>query len=309
MKLQEVLNIKYPFIQGGMAHIATGRFAAAVSNAGGLGLIGTGGLSAHDLREQIEICKSKTDKPFGVNILLINPEVEEIVEITREYKVPVVTTGAGNPGKYIEKWKEINTKIFPVVSSKALAIRMERLGVDGIIAEGQEAGGHIGELTSMVLIPQIANALSIPVIAAGGIATGKQILAAEVLGAVGIQMGTCLLATDECPVHENYKDKIISARSSQVTVMGKISGMPNRVLKNKMVNEYIEKEKAGATMEELELLTLGSLRKAVFDGDVVNGTVMAGQVVEEVNEKMSLDDLFNKLYSEYLLEKKKLCVQ
>ena len=235
--------------------------------------------------------------------------MEEIVEITREYKVPVVTTGAGNPGKYIEKWKEINTKIFPVVSSKALAIRMERLGVDGIIAEGQEAGGHIGELTSMVLIPQIANALSIPVIAAGGIATGKQILAAEVLGAVGIQMGTCLLATDECPVHENYKDKIISARSSQVTVMGKISGMPNRVLKNKMVNEYIEKEKAGATMEELELLTLGSLRKAVFDGDVVNGTVMAGQVVEEVNEKMSLDDLFNKLYSEYLLEKKKLCVQ
>ncbi|RVU54835.1 nitronate monooxygenase [Anaerosphaera multitolerans] len=309
MRLEEILNIKYPFIQGGMAHIATGEFAAAISNAGGLGLIGTGGLSASDLKKQIEICKSKTDKPFGVNILLINPEVEEIAEIVSDYKIPVVTTGAGNPGKYIEKWKESNIKVFPVVSSKALAVRMERLGVDGIIAEGQEAGGHIGELTSMVLIHQIADELSIPVIAAGGIASGKQILAAEVLGAVGVQMGTCLLATNECPVHEKYKDRIIAAKSSQVTVMGRINGLPNRVLKNKMVNEYIEKEKQGATMEELEILTLGSLRKAVHEGDMTNGTIMAGQVVEEVKEKTSVKALFEKLYSDYLLEKKKLCAK
>lgn len=309
MKLQEILNIKYPFIQGGMAHIATGEFAAAVSNAGGLGLIGTGALNGDTLKEQIEICKSKTDKPFGVNLMLLNPDADRMAQVVIDYGVKVVTTGAGNPGKYIEMWKNAGIKVFPVVSSKALAIRMERLGVDGIIAEGSESGGHIGELTTMVLVPQVAEAVSIPVIAAGGIATGKQMLAAEVLGAIGVQMGTCLLATEECPIHEKYKEKIVAAKSSQVTVTGRINGMATRVLKNKMTAEYIQKEKSGAEIEELELLTLGSLRRAVFDGDVVTGTVMAGQVVEEVNERKTLKELFEKLNSDYLLEKTQLCAK
>lgn len=307
MKLQEILGIKYPFIQGAMANITNGKFAAEVSNAGGLGVIATGGMSVEALRENIRICKENTDKPFGVNIVMIHRDVDKIAELVIEEGVPILTTGAGNPAKYIEKWKENGIKIFPVISSKALAIKMERLGVDGLIAEGQEAGGHIGEATTMVLAPQVASAVNIPVICAGGIATGKQILAAEVFGAVGVQMGTAMLGTKECPIHENYKEKIISGKTTQVTVIGRINGLATRLMKNPMSNEYLKLEKSGASLEELEVYTFGSLRKAVQDGDIKNGSIMTGQVVEEVNEILPISELFEKLYSDYKKEREKIC--
>lgn len=306
MKLQNILNIKYPIIQGGMANIATGEFAAAVSNAGGLGLIGTGGMTVNEARKAIEICKSLTDKPFGVNIMLLNPDADEIAELINEYKVPVVTTGAGNPSKYIEKWKENNIKIFPVIPTPSLAIRMERLGVDGVIAEGTEAGGHVGDLTTMVLIPQVVEAVKIPVIAAGGIASGKQMLAAEALGANGIQVGTCLLAGEECPIHPNFKNKILNAKSHNTTVTGRISGIPVRLIKNKMSNNYIAKEKEGWNKEDLEIFTLGSLKKAVYEGDIDEGSLMAGQVVGMVNEIKPVKEILDNLYSDYLKELEKI---
>ncbi|WP_036728418.1 nitronate monooxygenase [Peptoniphilus mikwangii] len=309
MKLQEMLNIKYPLIQGGMAHIATGKFAAAVSNSGGLGVIGSGGFTAKELRDEIETCLKLTDKPFGINILLLHREIEEISDIVCEYGIKILTTGAGNPGKYIDKWKAHNIKIFPVISSKALAIRMEKLGVDGVIAEGQEAGGHIGELGTIVLVNEVANSLSIPVIAAGGIASGKQLLAVEVLGAVGAQIGTCLLPAIECPIHDDYKEKIINAKSSQVTVIGRINGLPVRLLKNEMTRKYIECEKNGAELQELEQMTLGALRRAVKDGDMINGSIMCGQVVGEVNLRRKLVDILDGIYSEYLNAKEKLCAK
>lgn len=302
MKLQKILNIKYPIIQGGMANIATGEFAAAVSNAGGLGLIGTGGMTVDEARKAIEICKSLTDKPFGVNIMLLNPDADEIAKLIIDYKVPVVTTGAGNPSKYIEEWKKNNIKIFPVIPTPSLAIRMERLGVDGVIAEGTEAGGHIGELTTMVLIPQVVEAVKIPVIAAGGIASGKQMLAADALGADGIQVGTCLLVGEECPIHPNFKNKIISSKSHNTTVTGRISGIPVRLIKNKMSNDYIEKEKEGWDKEELEIFTLGGLKKAVLEGNMDEGSLMAGQVVGMVNEIKPIKEILENLYNDYLKE-------
>ena len=302
MKLQKILNIKYPIIQGGMANIATGEFAAAVSNAGGLGLIGTGGMTVDEARKAIEICKSLTDKPFGVNIMLLNPDADEIAKLIIDYIVPVVTTGAGNPSKYIEEWKKNNIKIFPVIPTPSLAIRMERLGVDGVIAEGTEAGGHIGELTTMVLIPQVVEAVKIPVIAAGGIASGKQMLAADALGADGIQVGTCLLVGEECPIHPNFKNKIISSKSHNTTVTGRISGIPVRLIKNKMSNDYIEKEKEGWDKEELEIFTLGGLKKAVLEGNMDEGSLMAGQVVGMVNEIKPIKEILENLYNDYLKE-------
>ncbi len=298
MKLTELLNIKYPLIQGGMANIATGEFAAAVSNAGALGLIGAGGMNTEMLRENILKCQSLTDKPFGVNLMLMNPSADEQAQLCIDLGVKVVTTGAGNPGKYVKAWKDAGMIVMPVVSSVALAKRMERNGVDAIIAEGTESGGHIGELTAMALVPQVVDAVDIPVIAAGGIASGRQLYAAFALGAVGVQVGTCLLASEECPIHDNYKEAVIKAKDSDTTVTGRIGGTPVRILKNKMSRAYIKQEKAGATKEELEVYTLGSLRRAVFDGDVQNGSLMAGQVAGMVHEIKPVQAIIEQLFKE-----------
>lgn len=307
MKLHELLGIKYPLIQGGMANIATGEFAAAVSNTGALGMIGAGGMSADMLREQIQICKQHTQMPFGVNLMLMNPDTDKMAEIVIEEQVPVVTTGAGNPGKYMKQWKQAGIKVFPVVASVGLARRMERLGADGVIAEGCESGGHVGETTTMVLVPQVADAINIPVIAAGGIASGRQMVAAEVLGACGVQVGTCLLSTTECPIHENYKQAVRNARDTHITVMGRIAGTPVRVIKNDMVREYIAREKEGATLMELEHYTLGSLRRAVKEGDIETGSVMAGQTAAMIHDECSLVERIETLFTEYETVLKELC--
>ncbi len=296
MKLQGMLNIKYPFIQGGMANIATGTFAAAVSDAGALGLIGAGGMNTEQLREQIRTCRNKTDKPFGVNLMLMNPDAEEMARMIIEEGVKIVTTGAGNPGRFIPLWKENGMLVIPVVSSVALARRMEKLGADAVIAEGSESGGHIGEMTTMALVPQVVDAVSIPVIAAGGIADGRQLAAAFALGAIGVQMGTCLLASEECPIHEAYKEAVIKARDSDTIVTGRIAGTPVRILKNKMAREYVKREKAGADLMELEKFTLGSLRRAVFEGDTENGSLMAGQVAGQIKEIRPLKKIFEDMY-------------
>lgn len=299
MRLNQLLGTEFPFIQGGMANIATGTFAAAVSNAGALGLIGAGGMSAEQLREQIHICRSLTDKPFGVNIMLMNPDAPKMAEIVVEEKVPVVTTGAGNPGAYVPMWKEAGIKVFPVVPAVVLARRMASLGVDGIIAEGTESGGHVGEMTTMALVPQVVDAMkeynNIPVIAAGGIADGRQLLAAFALGACGAQVGTCLLVSEECPIHENYKQAVLKAKDSDTIVTGRIAGVPVRILKNKMARNYVAREKAGADKMELEHYTLGSLRRAVFDGDTETGSLMAGQVSGMLNEVRPLRTIFEEL--------------
>ena len=298
MKLNELLGIKYPLIQGGMANIATGEFAASVSNAGALGLIGAGGMDTATLKKNIEICRSLTDKPIGVNIKLMNPCADEMAQLVIDEKVPVVTTGAGNPGKYVAAWKEAGIKVLPVVPSVALAKRLEKYNVDAVIVEGTEAGGHIGDLTTMALVPQVVEAVNIPVIAAGGIASGKQVLAAYALGACGVQVGTCLLASEECPIHENYKQAIVKAKDTSTTVTGRIGGTPVRIIKNKMAKEYIKREKEGAGMEELEKYTLGSLRKAVLEGDVDNGSLMAGQVAGMVNEIQPVATIIKNLFDD-----------
>lgn len=299
MKLNELLNIQYPLIQGGMANIATGEFAASVSNAGALGLIGAGGMDSETLKKNIAVCRELTDKPFGVNIMLLNPYAKEMAQIVINEKVPVVTTGAGNPATYIAKWKEAGIKVFPVVPSVALAKRLARHQVDGLIVEGTEAGGHIGELTTMSLVPQIIEAVDVPVIAAGGIASGRQLLAAYALGACGVQVGTCLLASEECPIHENYKKAIIKAKDTDTTVTGRISGTPVRIIKNKMAKTYVKKEKEGASMEELEVYTLGSLRKAVIEGDIHNGSLMAGQVSGLIKDIVPVKTIIEKMFKEY----------
>ena len=283
MKLNEMLSIKYPIIQGGMANIATGEFAAAVSNAGGLGLIGAGGMHTADLKREIEICRQKTNKPFGVNIMLMNPDAPEMAELLCEEKISIVTTGAGSPLKYMEKWKKNHMLVMPVTSSVMIAKKMEAMGADAIIAEGMESGGHIGEMTTMALIPQMVEGVHIPVICAGGIASGAQLLAAFALGAAGAQIGTCLLASQECPIHPKYKEAVLKARDNQTIVTGRIAGTPVRILKNKMAREYVRREKEGADKMELEKYTLGSLRKAVFDGDTENGSLMAGQVCGQLH--------------------------
>ena len=298
MKLNELLNIKYPIIQGGMANIATGAFAASVSNAGGLGLIGAGGMNAKMLKAEIQACKKLTNQPFGVNIMLLNPEAKEMAQIVIDEQVPIVTTGAGNPGIYMKMWKEAGIKVIPVVASVALARRMERCGADAVVAEGCESGGHIGENTTMVLVPQIVDAVKIPVIAAGGIADGRGIAAAFMLGAKAVQMGTHFVATEESIVHENYKNAIIKAKDIDSRVTGRSTGHPVRALRNQMTKKYLDLEKNGASFEELEHLTLGGLRKAVVDGDVTNGSVMAGQSAAMVKEIMSCKDLIQKLVSE-----------
>lgn len=295
MRLNEILGTEYPIIQGGMANIATGTFAAAVSNAGALGLIGAGGMSAAQLRQEIQICKSLTQKPFGVNIMLMNPEADEMAKIVVEEQVPVVTTGAGNPGKYMATWKEAGIKVIPVVPAVVLAKRMENAGADAVIAEGTESGGHVGEMTTMALVPQVVDAVNIPVIAAGGIADGRQLLAAFALGAVGVQLGTCLLASEECPIHQNYKEALLKAGDNDTIVTGRIAGVPVRILKNRMARQYVKQEKAGADKMELEKYTLGSLRRAVFDGDTDTGSLMAGQVAGMLTEIRPLRVIFEDL--------------
>lgn len=297
-KITEVLGIEYPIVQGGMAWVAEYHLAAAVSEAGGLGLIAAASAPAEWVRDQIRQAKALTDKPFGVNIMMISPNADEVARIVVEEGVKVVTTGAGTPEKYMKMWKEAGVKVVPVVASVAMAKRMERCGADAVVAEGTEAGGHIGETTTMVLVPQIADAVSIPVIAAGGIADGRGIAAAFMLGAQGVQMGTHFVVTKECQVHENYKDCIIKAGDIDTRVTGRSTGHPVRALRNRMTREYLKKEQEGASFEELEQLTLGSLRKAVVDGDVVNGSVMSGQSAGLVKEKLSCSELIQKLVQE-----------
>ncbi|MDD3369853.1 MAG: nitronate monooxygenase [Lachnospiraceae bacterium] len=295
--LNEILGTKYPFIQGGMANIATGEFAAAVSNAGGMGLIGAGGMHVEQLEEHIHNCRKLTNNPFGVNIMLMNPEADQMAELVAREKIPFVTTGAGNPGKYISMWKEQNILIAPVMSSTLIAKRLVDAGVDMIIAEGCESGGHVGEMTTMALVPQMVDAVKVPVVAAGGIADGRQLMAAFALGACGVQLGTCLLASEECPIHENYKNAVLKAKDNDTVVTGRIGGTPVRILKNQMAREYIKQEKAGADKMELEKFTLGSLRRAVFDGDVTTGSLMAGQVCGQVKEIRPLAVIFEELYN------------
>lgn len=297
-KLNEILGTEFPIIQGGMANIATGEFAAACSNAGALGIIATGGmLDADLLRRQIHICKQLTDRPFGVNLMLMNPCADEMAKVIMEEGVKVVTTGAGNPGKYIPAWKEAGVKILPVVAASILAKRLVKAGADAIIAEGTESGGHVGEMTTMALVPQVIDAVDVPVIAAGGIADGRQVAAAFALGACGIQVGTCLLTSLECPIHNNYKQAILKAKDSDTTVTGRSIGGPVRVLKNRMAREYLALERRGATLEELETVTLGGLRRAVFDGDIEHGSVMSGQVAGMLHEIKPLRQIFQELYT------------
>ena len=305
-KLNEILGTEFPFIQGGMANIATGAFAAAVSNAGAMGLVGSGGMDAEALRREIRTAKDNTDKPFGVNLMLMNPHIDDLAKVVVEEWVRFVTTGAGNPGKYVPAWKDAGIKVFHVVAAPILAKRLERYGVDGFIAEGTESGGHVGEMTTMALVPQVVDAVSVPVVAAGGIADGRQLTAAFALGACGVQVGTCLLASEECPIHENYKQAVLKAGANDTVVTGRTTGAPVRVLKNKMSQEYLRLEKNSPPLEELEKLTLGSLRRAVFDGDLDTGSFMAGQVAGMVHEIKPLRQIFEELMAGYEAVRKEL---
>lgn len=296
--ITELLNIEAPVIQGGMAWVAENCLAAAVSEAGGLGIIGAASAPAEWVREQIRLVKEKTDKPFGVNIMLMSPYAEDVARVVAEEKVSVVTTGAGSPEKYMKMWKEAGIKVIPVVASVALAKRMERCGADALVAEGTEAGGHIGENTTMVLVPQIADAVSIPVIAAGGIADGRGMAAAFMLGAQGVQIGTRFVASQEAQVHENYKNYIVKAKDIDSRVTGRSTGHPVRALRNQMTKTYLEKEQAGVPFEELELLTLVSLRKAVVEGDVINGSVMAGQSAAMIHDILPCKEIIEKLIAQ-----------
>lgn len=297
-KVTELLGIKYPIIQGGMAWVAEYHLAAAVSNAGGLGIIGAASAPADIVRQQIIEAKKLTDKPFGVNVMLLNPNAEEVAKVIVEEGVKVVTTGAGNPGKYMEMWKNAGIKVIPVVASVAMAKMMERAGADAVVAEGMEAGGHIGSITTMALLPQIVDAVSIPVIAAGGIGDGRGYAAVTMLGAQGAQIGTRFVVADESIVHENYKDKVISSKDIDSEVIGMSTGHPVRQIRNKMTREYHLLEKQGKSFEELEYLTLGSLRKAVIDGDVVNGGIMAGQIAGLIRKKQSCEEIITEIMEE-----------
>lgn len=291
-KLNEIFGIEYPIIQGGMANIATGAFAAAAANAGALGIIGSGGMRVDSLRENIRIAKSLTDKPFGVNLMLMHPDSHDMAQVVLDEGVKIVTTGAGIPAEFMKDWKMAGITVMPVVSSAVLAKRLEQDGADLIIAEGTESGGHVGEMTTMTLVPQVAAQVSIPVVAAGGIASGRQLAAAFALGACGAQVGTCLLAAEECPIHDNYKQAVLKARDNSTTVIGRINGSPVRVIKNNMAREYIKQEKAGLDKLELEKYTLGALRRAVFDGDVKTGSLMAGQAAGQLNSIRPMREIF-----------------
>lgn len=294
----EILGIKYPILQGGMAWAATYELAQGVSNAGGLGVIAAGNAPKEIVKKEIENIRKKTDKPFGVNIMLMSPFAEDIVDLVCEERVPVVTTGAGNPGKYMEKFKKAGIKVIPVVPTVALARRLEREGADALIVEGTEAGGHIGELTTMAIVPQVADAVDIPVIAAGGIADGRGFLAALSLGAEGVQMGTRFVCSTECIAHDNYKERIIKAKDREAIVTGRSTGYPVRVLKNKFTREYLELEKKGVSFEELEKLGAGRLRLAVMEGDMDNGSVMAGQISGLIKDIKTCEEIISNIIEE-----------
>lgn len=297
-RITELLNIEYPIFQGGMAWVAEHTLAAAVSNAGGLGILASGGAPCEWIREEIRKTKTLTDKPFGVNLMLMNPEAEAIARMLVEEGVQVVTTGAGNPEKYFSMWKEAGMIIIPVVASVALARRMEKYGAHAIVAEGCEAGGHIGEMTTMTLVPQIVREVSIPVIAAGGIGDGHGVAAAFMLGAEGVQVGTRFLLADETRIHDNYKEKVVKARDIDTQVTGRSTGHPIRVLRNAMSKKYLKMEAEGAALEELEAITLGSLKRAVVDGDVKEGSIMAGQVAGLVHKRQSCQAIIEEMMSE-----------
>jgi len=302
--LRDIVGTKYPIIQGGMANIATHKLAAAVSNAGGLGLVGAGGWDVVRVRDEIRKTKALTDKPFGVNIMLMSPHAEAISDMVIEEGIKVITTGAGNPGIYMDKWKEAGMIVIPVVPSVALAKRLERIGADAVIVEGTEAGGHIGEITTFTLVPQVSDAVSIPVIAAGGIADSRGLDAAYILGARGVQIGTGLLASEECPVHVNYKNRVVKAKDTDTVVTGRGTGSPVRVIKNKMSRKYLELTKSGEyDLKEMEELTLGSLSRAVFNGDMDTGSIMAGQSAGLVKGIRSCKEILEHIYEGSLVSK------
>lgn len=305
-KICDILDIEYPIIQGGMAWVATHELAQAVSNAGGLGVIAAGAAPVEVVRDEIKKLKKNTDKPFGVNIMLMSPFAEDIVELVCEEKVPVVTTGAGNPGKYMDKFKSNGIKVVPIVPSVALAKRLERQGADALIVEGTEAGGHIGELTTMSLVPQVVDVVDIPVIAAGGITDGRGFLAALSLGAEGIQMGTRFVCSTECIAHDNYKKKIMKAKDRDAIVTGRSTGYPVRVIKNRFSKEYIKLEKEEVPFEELEELGAGRLRLAVKEGDIDNGSLMAGQISGMIKDIKSCEEIINDIIKDAEKELNKL---
>ena len=297
-EITELLGIQYPIIQGGMAWVAEHHLAAAVSEAGGLGLIGAANAPAEWVREQIRAAKNLTEQPFGVNIMLMSPYADEVAQVVAEEGVKVVTTGAGSPEKYMEQWKQSGIRVIPVVASVALAKRMERCGADAVVAEGCESGGHVGESTTMALVPQVVDAVQIPVIAAGGIADGRGIAAAFMLGAKAVQMGTRFIATQEAQVHESYKNQVLRAKDIDTRVTGRSTGHPVRALRNEMTKRYLELEQEGASFEELEQLTLGGLRRAVVEGDVRMGSMMAGQCAGLVREILPCSELVPQLMQE-----------
>lgn len=297
-KITELLGIKYPIIQGGMAWIADSSLAAAVSNAGGAGIIAGGSAPIDYLRNEIRRAKELTDKPFGVNIMLMSPNAEDLAQLVIDEKVAFVTTGAGNPGKYMAAWKDAGIKIIPVIPTVALAKRMERAGADAVVAEGTESGGHIGENTTICLVPQVVDAVSIPVIAAGGIADGRGMAAAFMLGAEGVQIGTRFLVADECNIHDNYKELVLNAKDTDSIVTGRFTGHPCRGIKTKFAKSLLRFERDGGTPEEFEEKTLGSLRKAVQDGNIDEGSFLAGAISGLVNERMSCKEIVEEIITD-----------
>lgn len=298
MRIIKMLGIKYPIFQGAMAQIALAPLVGAVSNAGGLGIIASGGFSAEQLREEIQKTKEITDKPFAVNLMLMMPNISELVDVIIEEGVKIVTTGAGTPAPYMETLKKHQIAVIPVVPSVKIAKKMEALGATAVVAEGTEAGGHVGETTTMSLLPQVVDAVSIPVIAAGGIANGRGIAAAYALGAQGVQVGTRFLTTVECPTHDNFKQAVVDATDTSTIVTGRSIGGPVRSIKNKMIQAYLELENQKASRDELEKLSLGSLRKAVFDGNIEEGSVMAGQICGMCNEITTVEEMITTMFIE-----------
>lgn len=294
-RVTELLGIEKPIIQGGMAWVAESHLAAAVSSAGGFGLIGAANAPADVVRNYIHEARELTDKPFGVNIMLMSPFAEDIAQLVTEEKVAAVTTGAGNPEKYMAQWKAAGIKVIPVIASVALAKRMERVGADAVVAEGTESGGHIGQATTMTLVPQVVDAVQIPVIAAGGIGDGRGMAAAFMLGAEAVQMGTRFCVADECVIHDKYKDRILKAKDIDSEVTGRSHGHPVRGLRNKMTREYLKLEAEGASFEQLENLTLGGLRKAVVEGDTDNGSVLAGQIAGMITKRQSCQEIVDEV--------------
>ena len=296
----KMLGVKYPIIQGAMAWISDSSLVSAVSEAGGIGVLATGHLDGEGCRAEIKKIREKTNKPFAVNIMLLSAFADEIAKVVVEEKVAMVTTGAGSPGKYMKAWKEAGIIVIPVAPSVAIAKRMEKDGADAVIAEGCESGGHVGKITTMALVPQVVDALNIPVIAAGGIADGRGMAAATMLGASGFQIGTRFLVAKECTVHQNYKDRILKAKDIDTTTTGNSTGHPVRVIRNRLAREFEALEKQNASPEELDKLGKGALRRAVIDGDMDYGSVMSGQIAGLVNKEQTAQEILDDLYSDYL---------